>query len=202
MQEDPDILKWKNGGPKFLELMDKCFKGTVATGFAVLMPYQDPPLHEEGNIHLEDIEDNENNPVNEDEGDNYEVHHGVQPTTLPSSSNMSTKKRKKGKGDKKIGVAEKLQQSLDRLIDGVDQSSNTTVMGALPDDPYGYDKCLLMLNDVPGLEKGSSQYFLAMRILVKKENRMAFCHLMNNDREMTIGWLNTFTEDDIPRSRR
>ena len=115
---------------------------------------------------------------------------------------MSTKRRKKaGKREKKIVVAKKLQESLDRLI-GMDQSSNTTITGALPDDPYGYDKCLLMLNDVPGLEKGTSKYFLAMRILAKKENRIAFCHLMHNDRDLTIGWLDTFIEEDIPRNHR
>ena len=91
--------------------MDKCLKGIVAIRFVVLMPYQEPPLDEGGNIHFEDIEDNENNLVNEDEEVNCESHDEVQPTTLPSSSNMSMKKRKKaGKGKKKIGVAEKFQQ--------------------------------------------------------------------------------------------
>ena len=84
----------------------------------------------------------------------------------------------------------------------MDQSSNTIITGALPDDPYGYDKCLLMLNDVPGLEKGTSKYFLALRILSKRENRIAFCHLMHNDYELINGWLDAFTEEDIPRSCR
>ena len=53
--------------------MDKCFKRIVATRFAILMPYQDPSLDEGDNIHFEDVEVNENNPMNEDEGDNCEV---------------------------------------------------------------------------------------------------------------------------------
>ena len=118
---------------------------------------------------------------------------------VPSSSNMDLKKRKRvGKGEKRLGIAEKLQHSLDRIIDGMDQVSQTTITCAKPDDPYSYDKCLSMLNDVLGLVKGSSQYFLAIRILANKENRMAFCHLMENDSLMTIGWLNTFTEADSP----
>ena len=82
----------------------------------------------------------------------------------------------------------------------MDQSSNTIATGALLDDPYGYDKCLLMLNDVPSLKKGSSQYFSVMIILARKENKMALCHLMHNDRELTIGCLNTFIEKDISHS--
>ncbi|KAI5396116.1 hypothetical protein KIW84_062350 [Lathyrus oleraceus] len=40
-KEDPNILKWKHGGPKFVELLDKCFKGAIATGFALYKPYED-----------------------------------------------------------------------------------------------------------------------------------------------------------------
>ena len=64
-------MKWKNGGPKFFELQEKCFKGTIATGFALLMSYLDMPL-DEGDNHSVDIDNNQPNPVDDDDegGDN------------------------------------------------------------------------------------------------------------------------------------
>ncbi|KAJ1399712.1 L10-interacting MYB domain-containing protein-like [Sesbania bispinosa] len=202
--EDPEVLKWKNGGPKFLDLLEKCFKGTIATGLSVLLPYQDPPLFEEEANNGEDLEDAADNPVNEGEGDSCEVRQDeVQPNTEPSSSNINLKTKRATNGQKKFGTAEKLQKSLDRILDGMDQdSSTTTTTRSKIDDPYINDKCLLMLNEVPNLVKGSHLYFLAVRILTNKENRIAFVHFMNNDREMTMDWLSTLTEEDIPHPCR
>jgi hypothetical protein len=63
-------LKWKNGGPKFLDLLDKCFKGRVATGFSILKPYQDPPAFEVlGEEERVDFEGHENNMNIDNEGE-------------------------------------------------------------------------------------------------------------------------------------
>ncbi|KAI5398658.1 hypothetical protein KIW84_064147 [Lathyrus oleraceus] len=40
-KEDPNILKWKHGGPKFIDFLDKYFKGAIATGFSLYKPYED-----------------------------------------------------------------------------------------------------------------------------------------------------------------
>ncbi|KAI5391569.1 hypothetical protein KIW84_076399 [Lathyrus oleraceus] len=89
-KEDPDILKWKHGGPKFVELLDKCFKGAIATGFTLYKPYEDQLPCEGSKSVFED--DRENNTITEDEGDadNFDVGTEVQPNPTPSSS----KKRK------------------------------------------------------------------------------------------------------------
>ncbi|XP_050890306.1 uncharacterized protein LOC127095696 [Lathyrus oleraceus] len=69
-KEDQDILKWKHGGPKFIDLLDKCFK-----------------------------DGRENNTITEDEGDanNFDVGNEVQPNPTPSSSK---KRKILGKGEK------------------------------------------------------------------------------------------------------
>lgn len=143
----------------------------------------------------EDVEgNNENNLISDDGGDSCEVGHGVHTNAVPSSTNINLKERKNvGKWEKRMGTAGKLQRSLDRLIDGMDQSSNTSVTGSKPKNPFGYDKCLSMLNEVPTLVKGSHLYFLAVRILANKENRVAFFHFMNTNPDMTFDWLSTFS---------
>ena len=98
-------MKWKNEGLIY-ELQEKCFKGTIATGFACLMPYQDPPLNEEDN-HGMDIEDNQPSLVDDDDEDSDEGGDNTQPPMVPTSSNMnaeekdSGKRREKGRGSKK-----------------------------------------------------------------------------------------------------
>lgn len=54
-QEDPDILKWKHGGPKFIELLDKCFKGAIATGFSLYKPYEDQLHGKDQNLFLKTV---------------------------------------------------------------------------------------------------------------------------------------------------
>jgi hypothetical protein len=184
-------LKWKNGGPKFLDLLDKCFKGRVATGFSILKPYQDPPafevLGEEERVGFEGRENNLNID-NEGEDDSFEVGSSVEVNATPTPSNIGLKKRKNiGKG--KMGTAEKLQRSLDRIVDGMNHKSPTF------EDPCSYDKCLTMLDEIPSLVQGSHLYFFSMKLLAKKDNRTAFFHLMKKYPNMAFDWLCTFSEE-------
>jgi hypothetical protein len=184
-------LKWKNGGPKFLDLLDKCFKGRVATGFSILKPYQDPPgfevLGEEERVGFEGRENNLNID-NEGEDDSFQVGNSVEVNATPTPSNIGLKKRKNiGKG--KMGTAEKLQRSLDRIVDGMNHKSPTF------EDPCSYDKCLTMLDEIPSLVQGSHLYFFSMKLLAKKDNRTAFFHLMKKDPNMAFDWLCTFSEE-------
>ncbi|XP_058772322.1 uncharacterized protein LOC131646239 [Vicia villosa] len=172
-KEDPDILKWKYGGPKFIDLLDKCFKGAIATGFALYKPYEEQ-LPCEGSASL--FEDGrETNTITEDEGDgdSFDVGNEVQANPTPSSS----KKRKiSGKGEK-IGATEKLQRSLDHILDGFGTSQQ-----GLPKDNVSYAKSLKMLDE----------YFKAVRILANKENRTTFSYFMNTSTsDMALDWINT-----------
>ncbi|XP_058741513.1 uncharacterized protein LOC131613892 [Vicia villosa] len=136
--EDLDILKWKHGGPKFIDLLDKCFMGAIATGFALYKPYEDQ-LPCEGSESLFG-DGHENNTINKEEGDtnSFDVGKEVQANPTPSSS----KKRKiLGKGEK-IGTTKKLQRSLDGILDGFGPSQQ-----ALPEDNISYAKCLKMLDE-------------------------------------------------------
>ena len=155
VKEDPDVLKWKNGGPKFLDLLDKCFKGRVATGISILKQYQDPPvfevLGEEERVGFEGHENNLNID-NEGEDDSFEVGNNVEVNATPTPSNIGLEKRKNiGKG--KMGTTEKLQRSLDRIVNGMNHKSPTL------EDPCSYDKCLTMLDGIPSLVQGSHLYF-------------------------------------------
>ncbi|CAL5215242.1 unnamed protein product [Lathyrus oleraceus] len=192
-KEDPDILKWKHGGPKFVELLDKCFKGAIATGFALYKPYEDQFPCEGSQSVFEG--GRENNTITEDEGDadNFDVGNEVQPNPTPSSS----KKRKVlGKGEK-IGATEKLQRSLDRILDGFGPSQQ-----GLPEDNISYAKCLKMLDEIPSLVKGSHLHFKAVRILANKENRTAFSYFMNTSTaDMALDWIDTCPEKKYPRDR-
>ncbi|XP_054808675.1 L10-interacting MYB domain-containing protein-like [Prosopis cineraria] len=103
-KEDLEILKWKNRGPKFLELQDKCFDGTVAIGLALLIPYQNPLSYEGTNLHNEDehdegVEHNEQKLASEDDTDSCEEGHETQINAIPNSSNK--KRKRANKGDKK-----------------------------------------------------------------------------------------------------
>ncbi|KAI5398270.1 L10-interacting MYB domain-containing protein [Lathyrus oleraceus] len=192
-KEDPDILKWKHGGPKFVELLDKCFKGAIATGFALYKPYEDQLPCEGSESIFED--GRENNTITEDEGDadNFDVDNEVQPNPTPSSS----KKRKVlGKGEK-IGATEILQRSLDRILDGFGPSQQ-----GLPEDNISYAKCLKMLDEIPSLVKGSHLHFKAVRILANKENMTTFSYFMNTSTaDMALDWIDTCPEKKYLRDR-
>ena len=122
---------------------------------------------------------------------------------VPSSSNVNAKKRKiVGKGEKRVGVAEKLQKTLDHIADEMDKISQASSIRAKEDAPYSLEKCLLMLDEVSGLIEGSSTHLLAIRILANKENRITFCYYMQHKRHLAYDWLGTFTKKHIPHPRR
>ncbi|XP_039146888.1 L10-interacting MYB domain-containing protein-like [Dioscorea cayenensis subsp. rotundata] len=45
-QENPEYLKWRNEGPKFLDMMEVFFKDVV-TGYMALVPYAEPSSENE-----------------------------------------------------------------------------------------------------------------------------------------------------------
>ncbi|KAI5390850.1 hypothetical protein KIW84_075948 [Lathyrus oleraceus] len=188
-KEDPNILKWKHGGPKFIDLLDKCFKGATTIGFALYKPYEDQLPCEGSESVFED--GRENSIITEDEGDayNFDVGNEVQPNPTPSSS----KKRKVlGKGEK-IRPTEKLQRSFDRILDGFGPSQQ-----GLAEDNISYAKCLKMLDEISSLVKGSHLHFKAVRILSNKENRTTFSYFMNTSiADMALDWINTCPKKNL-----
>ncbi|CAL5213349.1 unnamed protein product [Lathyrus oleraceus] len=118
-KEDPNILKWKHGGPKFIDLLDKCFKGSIATGFALYKPYEDQLPCEGSESVFED--GRENNTITEDEGDanNFDVGNEVQPNPTPSSP----KKRKVLGKERNSGQRRKFNDLLVVYSMGLDQAN-------------------------------------------------------------------------------
>ncbi|KAI9077442.1 hypothetical protein K1719_040591 [Acacia pycnantha] len=96
----------------------------------------------------------DNEPNNDSDLANEGVGEGDRGTSLGSQSRP--RKRKRGrKGEKRQGIADKLQHSLDRILENMDQVSQTA------NDPFSMSRCLLTLKDVPGLVKGSSTYMMS-----------------------------------------
>ncbi|XP_050897621.1 uncharacterized protein LOC127104478 [Lathyrus oleraceus] len=154
-KEDPNILKWKHGGPKFIDLLDKCFKGATTIGFALYKPYEDQLPCEGSESVFED--GRENSIITEDEGDayNFDVGNEVQPNPTPSSS----KKRKVlGKGEK-IRPTEKLQRSFDRILDGMCDNSNKSLGESSDDSSYESDNTSEI--DIEVQQVNRSQYHIA-----------------------------------------
>ncbi|XP_061345022.1 uncharacterized protein LOC133290891 [Gastrolobium bilobum] len=132
----------------------------------------------------------------EGEGDNYEIllNHG----DGPSARNNYLKKRKRGKKrEKRQVIDEKLQHSLDRILEYIDQLSH----GLESINSFSMTRCLTLLKDVPGLEEGSSAYKLAPRIFIPKQNREAFIYYMENEPHKANKFLSMFTFEHVKNYR-
>ncbi|KAI9125876.1 hypothetical protein K1719_003294 [Acacia pycnantha] len=112
-KENPKYLNWKEEGPKFLSLMEICFKDVVATGYVVFM-LRECILSPEEAIDDEPINDNDHALEDEGVGEGDIEEHPSDHNQRPSVRNNYPRKRKRGrKGEKRQGIADKLQHSLD-----------------------------------------------------------------------------------------
>ena len=147
----------------------------------------------------ENEDDHELRALGEGAGDGDDVaHEEAYPShnVEPGPSNNNPKKRKRRrKAQKQVGKADKRQYSLNRMIDGL--KSVSKAKSRVMDDVCNVDSCLTLLDSVPGLEKGSTLYFIACRVLTKAVNRQTFMYLMQDDPKLAFGWLNTFTIEDL-----
>ncbi|KAI9085539.1 hypothetical protein K1719_032382 [Acacia pycnantha] len=201
LQENSKYLNWKEQDPKFLSLMEKCFKDVVATGYAVFMPHEHI-LSPEKTIKDEPINDSDHALEDEGVGEGNTEEHPMDHNHRPSVRNNDPRKRKRGrKGEKRQGIADKLQHSLDRILENIDQMSQTTGPTSSANDHFSMSRCLLLLKDVPGLVKGSPKYMLASRIFIKKQNREAFIHYMENEPELALSYLSMFEVKDVKNYR-
>ncbi|KAH7655761.1 Myb/SANT-like domain-containing protein, partial [Dioscorea alata] len=163
-QENPEYLKWRNEGPKFLDMMEICFKDIVATGYMALVPYAEPSSenevsNEQGSARMNDVDVEVNNfDDNGDIGDSPQ-----QDNDTPrgeTSASQARKRQKTSQRQKKKRANEKLQESFDRLLSGMDNMSRSSNARVENDDHCSITKCVDLLDIVLGIERGSSQYFL------------------------------------------
>ncbi|KAH7658116.1 hypothetical protein IHE45_17G065200 [Dioscorea alata] len=169
-EENLEYLKWRNEGPKFLDMMEICFKDMVAIGYMALVPYADPSTDNEVSNH--DVQNDMNE--RETNADNFHV-------------------------DEKKSATDKLQESFDRLISGMDNMSRSTSSKAQNEDLYSIGKCVDLLDMMPGVERGRPEYYLMVRMFARKTYRETFVHLMDMDPSFAKGWMHTFNLDNIDR---
>ncbi|KAF7827271.1 L10-interacting MYB domain-containing protein-like isoform X2 [Senna tora] len=55
VKENPEYLKFKYEGPRFLYMLETCSKDVVATGYAALTPYEDLTSYERANNFVNDM---------------------------------------------------------------------------------------------------------------------------------------------------
>ncbi|XP_039146826.1 L10-interacting MYB domain-containing protein-like [Dioscorea cayenensis subsp. rotundata] len=198
-QENPEVLKWRNEGPKFLDMMEICFKDVLATGYMALVPYADSSTDNE--VSNDDVHNETNE--RETDADNFHVDCATPKqcngTPRAETSIAQDKKRRKTTRKERKSATYKLQESFDRLISGMDNMSRSTTSKVEDEDPYSIGKCVDLLDMMPGVERGSPEYYLMVRMFARKTYRETFVHLMNRDPSLAKFWLNTFNMDNIDR---
>ncbi|KAJ1400014.1 putative L10-interacting MYB domain-containing protein-like [Sesbania bispinosa] len=178
-EECPDVAKFRDQGLKFKHEMEFLFKGTVATGFAAYAPSEDSRESEGRSIGVEETTDDDD----ETEIEVNETKVGV--TTQATSPATDLRQRKRGRQcEKRVGAATKLSSQLDRVIDNFESSS-----GGAANDPTSIGSCIEKLKNLPGLELGSDLFYIGIRLMNKRANRLAFIHL--GEPALQLGWLHS-----------
>ncbi|KAH7653165.1 hypothetical protein IHE45_19G063800 [Dioscorea alata] len=180
--------------------MEICFKDVVAIGYMVLVPYEEPSLENEVSndnayARMNDIDIEVDN--FEDDGNSPQQNNNA--TRGETSTAQARKRQRTSQREKKKSAKEKLQESFDRLLFGMDNMSRTSNVRVENDDHCSITKCVDLLDTVPGMERGSPHYFLMVRLFAKKYHRETFVALMVKDPLLAISWCHTFTVDDLTR---
>ncbi|KAH7658050.1 hypothetical protein IHE45_17G061000 [Dioscorea alata] len=139
----------------------------------------------------------------ETDADNFHVD-GATPeecndTPRAETSTTQDKKRRKNSRKERKSATDKLQESFDHLISRMDNMSRSTSSKAHNEDLYSIGKCVDLLDMMPGVERGSPEYYLMVRMFARKTYRETFVHLMDRDPSLAKGWMNTFNLDNIDR---
>ncbi|XP_015970224.3 L10-interacting MYB domain-containing protein-like [Arachis duranensis] len=185
---NPEFAKFKNEGPKSLDRLEQCFKDIVATGYSAWAPSEDPNPGEfnQNNEGFESGGDmNYTNEFIEEDIANY--------TVVQSPTREKRRKTSNKKVEKRAGIASRLQDSLDRILVGVESKAATK-----GDDPYSIENCIKLLRKLPGLEPYSPQFYLGIRLMAKPQYRETFIAL-SDDPNQQLGWLESFKLDDMNR---
>ena len=124
-----------------------------------------------------------------EDADNY--------TIVQSPSNRRKRKRIIGeKVEKRIEVANRLQDSPDCIVASSESSANIT--STKVDDPYSLENCIKMLQNLPSLVPQSPQFYLVTRVMVKPKYGETFISL-KDDPNLQLGWLKTVKMEDMYR---
>ncbi|RYR74079.1 hypothetical protein Ahy_A02g008685 [Arachis hypogaea] len=180
-----------NEGPKSLDRLEQYFKDIVATSYSAWAPSEDPNP-EEFNQNNEGFESggdmNYTNEFIEEDIANYTV---VQSPTREKRRKTSNKKI-----EKRAGITSRLQDSLDRILVGVESKAATK-----GDDPYSIENCIKLLRKLSGLEPYSPQFYMGIRLMVKPQYRETFIAL-SDDPNQQLGWLESFKLDDMSQHEK
>ncbi|RYQ84242.1 hypothetical protein HN51_059034 [Arachis hypogaea] len=114
-------------------------------------------------------------------------------TVVQRPTREKRRKTSNKKVEKRAGIAFRLQDSLDRILVGVE--SKATTKG---DDPYSIENCITLLRKLPGLEPYSPHFYLGIRLMAKPQYRETFIAL-SDDPNQQLGWLESFKLNDMNR---
>jgi hypothetical protein len=160
--------------------MEVLFKDIVATGIRKHAPSEDP----EQEIRIE-VDDRIDTPLNK-ESDVDELDAQVQET---SPSLQRPKRKRDGKNYKRGGVASRMCEKFDSVIESLN-SDNAIIVNV----PKIVD-CLDMLKHLPGLEFGSETHILGIRLMKSKANREIFVAL--DDPILRLNWIKSHNLADL-----
>ncbi|XLR38654.1 hypothetical protein S83_023314, partial [Arachis hypogaea] len=177
IQENPDVAKFREEGPKHLDEMEFLFEDVVATGVGAWAP-------------SEDINNSYNDRYNDEDNGNEEegLEDELNDESTPSSA-MRQKRRKVGKGS----GASQLSTQLERIINVFEEEKTNEI--AHRNNVPSISTCLAVLKQLPGLEVGSDIFFIATRLMAKRSNREIFMGL--EDSALQLGWLKTHSLADM-----
>ncbi|XLS66197.1 hypothetical protein HN51_026171, partial [Arachis hypogaea] len=160
-----DVSKFRKKGPQLLDEMEFLFEDVVATGIGAWTPFQD-------------INDTYNDRDNEEDNDDEEksLKNELNDESTPSSA-MRQKRRKVGRGEKRLGASQ-LSTQLERIINVFEEQKVNEIAHR---------------NNVTKV--GSDIFFIATRLIAKRTNRKIFLRL--EDSALKLGWLKTHNLADV-----
>ncbi|QHN81275.1 L10-interacting MYB domain-containing protein [Arachis hypogaea] len=180
IQENPDVAKFREEGPKHLDEMEFLFEDVVATDVGAWAP-------------SEDINDSYNDRYNDEDNGNEEE--GLEDELNDESTPPNAMRQKRRKVEKGSGASQ-LSTQLERIINVFEGEKANEI--AHKNNVPSISICLAVLKQLPGLEVGSDIFFIATRLMAKRSNREIFMGL--EDSALQLGWLKTHSLADVSGS--
>ncbi|RYQ98632.1 hypothetical protein Ahy_B07g086397 [Arachis hypogaea] len=180
IQENSNVAKFREEGPKHLDEMQFFFEDVVATGVGAWTP-------------SEDINDSYNDKYNDKDNGNQEE--GLEDELNDESTPPSAMRQKRRKVGKRSGASQ-LSTQLERIINVFEEEKANEI--AHRNNVPSISTCLAILKQLPGLEVGSDIFFIATRLMAKRSNREIFMGL--EDSALQLGWLKTHSLADVSGS--
>ncbi|XP_073037105.1 uncharacterized protein [Primulina eburnea] len=155
IKENPEYAKFRLRGPKNLDLLEKIFKGSIATGYAAIAPSEDQPIHNNFNDDTNDWNVLLDGEFQSDVYINVESHEFMENSTMRADNSMQEKKRKRREsGEKRGPIVTRLADQLDRVLQEFE--TQKSIHETPKDDPCSIENCLEILRSLPDMVVGSS----------------------------------------------